>query len=120
MSRAGVELDGGAELVSGLDHAAEALADLGEPARRAVAFIASAATPATPRKSGQLAGGMRSTVSVGVGWVYNAEPYAGVVHWGWRARGISGRSWLSDTATRTESQWLTEYDDYVQHTIDSV
>lgn len=120
MGRAGVDLSGGTELLRGLDSASEKLSDMTEPASRAVAFIASAATPATPRSSGRLAGGNRSTASGGVGWAYNVEPYSGVVHWGWRARHIRAQTFLVDAATRTESQWVTEYEDYLQATIDTI
>lgn len=120
MTRAGAQLDGGDQLTAGLDHAADQLRDLSEPAGAAVAYIAGAAGPAAPRKSGRLAAGVRSSVAAGVGWVYDPEPYAGVVHWGWRARNIRAQTFLVDTAQRTESQWITEYDDYLQQTIDTI
>lgn len=120
MSGAGVQLDGDDRLTSGLAHAADELRDLSEPAGAAVDYIAAAAAPGAPRKSGRLAGGVRTSVVGGVGWVYDTEPYAGVVHWGWRARNIRAQTFLVDAATRTESGWVALYDDYLQRTIDTI
>lgn len=95
--------------------------DLSDPALVAGRIIAARASATAPRLSGRLAGSIRATRSrTGAVDIGSPLPYAAPIHWGWRARGIIGRPFLSEAGTATEPQWIKAYEDYVDATIDQV
>lgn len=120
MSSGGVTVDGLATLVRTLDAAGEELGDFTEPHREATGLIGARASSLAPRRSGALAAGHRTDARAGVGSVYNTRDYAAPIHWGWPRRGIRAQPWLSDAATRTESEWIDAYRKHVQGVLDTV
>ena len=104
-----VQVIGADRLASTLGDAADALSDFSEPAQRAAVLIARAARSRAPRRSGRLGSSLVATAGV----VSSQVIYAGVIHYGWSARRISGDPFLTDAATATEPSWLPLYADRV-------
>lgn len=85
-----------------------------------------AGTPVGPADRGHI----RSTVRVGVTpravtlragtGAAGAYPYGGPLHWGWPARHIRSRPWLSEAAQSTEGAWLGVYERGLQAVLDKV
>lgn len=86
--------------------------DLKNANAAAAATVAAAAAARAPRRSGALAASVRgnraasrATVRAGTARV----PYAGPIHWGWPARGITAQPFVIDAARATEPVWLAAY-----------
>lgn len=77
-----------------------------------------------PRKPGKLKASVRAaaTQKAGVikGGFTGRVPYAGVIHYGWPARGIRAQPFAADAAKETEPIWTKEYERKVQEVINSV
>jgi len=87
------------------------------------AVIVSAAKARAPRKSGALAGSIRSArqarrVLVMAGGA--RVPYAGVIHYGWPRHNISPQPFLTDAAQETQPTWLPKYNSDLQKILDKV
>lgn len=81
------------------------------------------AQPNVPVKSGKLRASLRSTGTVrdAVGRVGKASvPYAAPIHWGWKARGIPPRPFLTDAAEALERGIVDRYDRQVADMLDRV
>jgi hypothetical protein len=107
-----VEIQGLNKFVATVRRAGIDLAEMKQANARAGAVIVSAANARAPRRSGALAGTIRSArqarkviVMAGSARV----PYAGPIHWGWPARHIAPNPFLSQAAQSTESTWLPGY-----------
>ena len=103
-----------------LDPTAGGLKDVN---RSAAQVVVTAASPATPRKSGKLAGSLRVGATNRAGIVRagkSSVPYAGPIHWGWPARHIKARPWLADKAKATESQWTDVYLEAMNDLLDRI
>lgn len=75
-------------------------------------IVAGAARPATPNRSGRLAGTVRSSgtqTSSVVRAGRASVPYAGPTHYGWPARNIEPQPWLTDAAHQTEPRWSATF-----------
>lgn len=120
MSGAGVSMDGGAAFLSSMRDARTQLQDLTQPHSDATSLVAGRAAATAPRVSGALAAGHRTSARPDVGWVYNTEPHAGPIHWGWPARHIKAQPWASMAATSTEQRWVDAYQQHAQRTLDAV
>lgn len=91
----------------------EAGLDLGElkEAHLSAARMVVAATHA-PRRSGRLAGTVRGSGTKTAAVVRagrSSVPYAGPIHWGWRARHIRPNPFLTRAAQETEPAWTEVY-----------
>lgn len=89
------------------------LGDLKAANAAASALVAQAAAARAPRRSGRLAGSLRGNRAVGRAQVRAggaAVPYAGPIHWGWEARGITAQPFVTEAAQDTESVWLLAYE----------
>ena len=116
-----VEVQGANRLRRTLKAAGKDLGNLTQ-AHRDAARIAEQAVQ-SPRKTGRLAGTVRSsgTKTAGILRAGRASvPYAGPIHWGWPSRGIPARPFLSDAATRSERQWLPVYEAAVEDALDQI
>jgi hypothetical protein len=118
-----VRVVGAARLRSTLRKAGADLGDLKDANQKVGQLVAQESTPIAPRRSGRLAGSVRSARQVGRARVLAggaAVPYAGVIHWGWPARNIAPQPWISTTAVATEATWLPIYEKDIQDVCDSV
>lgn len=108
----GVRVAGAAALRRELRRAGADLAELKAAHERVSAYVAAAAAPRIPRRTGRLAATIRGNRAAGRASVNAGRasvPYAGVIHWGWRARRIRPNRFIYDTARDTEPVWLQFY-----------
>jgi len=118
-----VRLEGGAKLRRALRDADGALDDLRDLHRRIGLTVQAAAGGIVPRRSGDLAGSIRSSgtkTSAVVRAGYASIPYAGVIEWGWPARSIDPQPYLTEAAQRTEPEWVGDYQREMQSILDRV
>ena len=118
-----LQVDGAKRLRRELKRAGVDLTDLREPNERAAQIVATAAGPATPRRTGRLASTVRAGASKTSGVVRAggaAVPYAGPIHWGWPGRNIAGQPWLVDAAHDTEDTWVPIYVDVLDQVLDRI
>ncbi len=116
-----VHIYGDRQLAATLDAAASRMGELSVPARAAASSTLAAARGLAPRRTGALS----ASLSVGV-WgpktaaVTSALPYAGVIHWGWPARAIPARPFVTVAAQSSEPAWVSRYERHVTRTLDTV
>lgn len=87
------------------------------------AYVATAAAARAPKRSGRLAGSVRGNRAVGRAQVKGGGarvPYAGPIHWGWPARGITARPFVSEAAQATEPTWLPLYEAAIRRAVDRI
>jgi HK97 gp10 family phage protein len=107
-----VQVVGVKELRATMKKAGEDLADLKAIHQAAGNIVVAVAQQLAPKRSGALAGTIRATrqaAGVAVKAGSASVPYAGPIHWGWRARNITGNPFLTDAAAQTEEQWVSLY-----------
>ena len=121
MARPVVEVLGARQLRATLRRAGQDMSDLKRVHAEVGRIVVAAAS--APSRTGTLAASIRSgaaatsaTVRAGGARV----PYAGPIHWGWPARGITAQPFLSDAAQRTEPRWTEVYLTEVNRIIDRV
>lgn len=110
--KAGIRVEGAAELRRSLRKAEQDLGDLKETHAKVGTFVTTAAKPAAPRRSGTLAGsGRPGATATGALIRYGGArvPYARPIHWGWPKRNIRANPWAYETALKTRPQWLEIY-----------
>lgn len=100
-------------------------ADLKEANMAAAQVVIRAAErdPNAPRRTGTLLGRGRPSKAKGrarILWGGAATPYAGVIHFGWEARGIEAQPWIYDAAEDTRNQWLSEYEQALHDLVDEL
>lgn len=81
------------------------------------------AEPNVPVRSGALKGSLRAsgTVRDAIGRAGKASvPYAGPIHYGWKARNIKPQPFLTDAAERLERDITDRYDREVAQMLDKV
>ena len=108
----GVKVSGTREMRRTLKQAGAELEDLKAVNAAIAAMVASRAAARAPRQSGNLAASVRGNRAVGKATVQAGKarvPYAGAIHWGWPARGITAQPFIADTAQDTEPQWTQMY-----------
>lgn len=118
-----VEVPGLRRLTRDLRKMGAGLEDLKDAGQRAGQVVVAAAGPRAPRRSGRLAGsGRASRLAAGVRVMFGSArvPYAGPVHWGWRARGIDPQPFVVEAAQETEAEWLRVYEAGVEDAVDIV
>ncbi|QTF71764.1 hypothetical protein [Arthrobacter woluwensis] len=117
MARPNVEIIGAARLRSTMRKAGQDLRQLKDANARAAGIVAVAARRNAPRRSGALAGTVRSSGTNRAAVVragFRRTPYAGPNNWGWPSssglRGsFSGTNFITRAAKETESQWVPLY-----------
>jgi hypothetical protein len=116
-----LEVEGGRMLRSTLKKAGVDLGDLKAVHRQAAQIAAYAAAPLVPVRSGKLRRTIRAAGTKTAGIVRAGNntrvPYAGLIHWGWKSRGIKPRPFLAAGAHASESTWLRVYDRYMTTTL---
>lgn len=120
----GIRVEGGRELRASLKAAGRDLNDLKEAHKQAADLVTNASKPGTPRgKTGKLAGSLRGagTATQAIIRAGGARVrYAGVQHFGWAARHISPRPWITETAQRTEPAWTHLYENAVEDVLATI
>jgi hypothetical protein len=120
---AGLRVQGGRKFRKALADAGVSLDDLKAAHAEAARIVERAASAAAPRRSGALAGSLRSsgTKTQGVVRAGGARvPYAAPIHWGWPKRNIEASLFITKPAADTEAQWFTVYVQAVEAIIDAV
>ncbi|MFC4127385.1 hypothetical protein [Nocardia rhizosphaerae] len=116
-----VRVYGADNLARTLDAAAARMGELSEPARAAARATLAAARGLAPRRTGTLANSLQAGVwGPNTAAVTSALPYAGVIHWGWPAREIPARPFVTEAAQTTEPAWVARYEQHVTRTLDTV
>ena len=122
-----IEIEGGVKLRKALKQANIDLKELTAINRRAAAIVADRAKATAPRgsdKGGHISITVRpgATQRAGIVRVGNkSKPYAGVVHYGWRARNVRKVTpWVIIAAQDTEPQWLTQYHEELKRIIERI
>ncbi len=124
----GVKIEGARQLRRTLKDAGDDLNDLKEVNRAAAEIAANRAKTWAPRKSGRLAGTVRSSGTKTAGIVRagnnrktaSGVPYANPIHWGWPSRNIKANPFLSYSAQATEPRWLKLYENYIEKTLSKI
>lgn len=124
----GVRLDGARKLRSTLRKAGADMTQLRDANKQAADIVTDRARGTAPRVSGRLLGSIRTGASQSSGVVRAGNnrktaagiPYAGVIHWGWPARGIQAQPWISEAAQDTEQTWFEVYAEHVNNLLKSV
>src|SRR4051812_30386364 len=104
-----VKVEGARQMRKSLKAAGEDLSDLKEASYQTGLLIASAAAARAPVASGRLAATIRPARSVSGVTIRAGSAsvrYAGPTHWGWPARNLRARPFLSEAAQETEERWL--------------
>lgn len=123
MTRAGIEVEGAAQLRRTLKAAGDDLGDLKAAHRAAAAVVAGAAARAAPKRTGRLAGNIRPAGTKTAAIIRSgsaAVPYANPIHWGWPAHNIAAALYISGPAKQTESTWVALYQTEVKRIIGKV
>lgn len=97
-----ITLEGDRKMSAGLKRAMAIIGNTDGPEASAAKDAIARARSYAPKRSGQLA---RSLTSTG-GQMTSNLPYAGPIHWGWKARGIQENWYLLNAARDTEPGWL--------------
>lgn len=120
MTVPGVSVDGGRELRRALKAVDGGIADLKSVNKAAAEIVERAALPLVPRRSGALAGSIRSAGQAAGGIVRagrKAVPYAGPIHFGWAARNIKPQPFLYDALDARRSEVVERYESEVSSLI---
>lgn len=123
-----LRVDGAAKLrrtlkAAGRDLEGQALKDAHKKAADLVAREARPDTPVGPDTGGHIKEDIRTsgTASAAIIRAGRARrPYAGPVHWGWRARGIKAQPWIYEAAQRTTVAWTGIYLTAVEEVLDTI
>lgn len=110
------ELKGAARLRRTLRQAGDDLEDMKDANTRAAKIVEEGAIGLVPVLTGDLARSIRSSGTKTAGVVRagsKALPYAGVIHWGWPAHGITANPFAADAAKLTEPTWGRIYEEAV-------
>lgn len=123
MAGEGIKVEGAANLRRTLRRAGDDLGNLKAAHAEAAQIAARASEALAPRRTGRLAATIRGAGTKTAGVLragYASVPYAGPIHWGWRARNISPQPFLSDGATDSQGRWLPVYEAAVDDAIRKV
>lgn len=119
-----VDIDGLRRLRSTLRKAGGDIKDLRQANRDAAESIVPIAAGMAPiGKTGNLKASVRAAATVKAGIVRlgrKAVPYAGVVHYGWPARGIPARPFAADAAINNQHVWQQAYFDAIEDAIKKI
>lgn len=118
-----VEIDGARELRRTLRAAGDDLEDLKAANQAAANIAAAAAKSEAPKLTGALAGDIRASGTKTAGTIRAGRkriPYAGPIHFGWPARGIKARPYITEGAQQTESIWVPLYQELLDEALSKV
>ena len=111
--RAGVEVEGGPELRRAFRKLDDRASDLKPANREAAELVEREAETLVPRLTGRLARTIRSTATARVGSVLAGGralvPYAGPIHFGWRARNIEPQPFMYDALDNRRDDVVDRY-----------
>lgn len=116
-STAGIQVQGARELRKTMKAAGEDLGDLKDAHARAGAIAGTRARSDAPRVTGTLGASVRWSGAAGSATIRAGSasvPYAGPIHFGWRARGIAPQPFITEAAQATEPEWTAEYQEAVE------
>lgn len=119
----GIEVVGARELRSTLKRAGEDLGDLKAAHAAAAQLVTATSRPKAPRRTGTLSGSVRGsgTSTAAIIRAGGARvPYAGPIHFGWRAHNIEPQPFISEAAQSTEPAWTALYTRAVDRILDKV
>lgn len=120
MTKPSIEVEGAKELRRALKQIDSGTADLKKVHADAAAVVEQAAGTFVPRRSGRLAGSIRSTGQAGAGVVRAGKaaiPYAGPIHFGWAAHNIAPQPFLYDALDQRRDEVIALYEDAVDKLI---
>lgn len=111
--RAAIQLEGGPQLRRAFAKMEDRAGDLRDPARDAAETVEQEAESIVPVASGSLRDSIRSSVrrtgsSVLAGGT-RLVPYAGPIHFGWRARNIEPQPFLYEALDRRRDEVVRKY-----------
>lgn len=118
-----VEVLGARRLAATLRKAGADMSRLRDVNKATADVVAGAARVTVPVRSGRLAASIRTSGTQRQGVVRAGRklvPYAGPIHWGWRARNIRPTYFLTGPAKATEPEWVQLYLDRMNELLDSV
>lgn len=121
MTKPSIKVDGARELRKALKAVDGGIADLKSVHADAAQIVEQRATQLVPRRSGLLAGSLRSSGQAAGGVVRAgraAVPYAGVIHFGWPGHNISPQPFLYDALDDRTRQVIDVYEKRVNDLID--
>ena len=124
----GMKLEGGRQLRRTLKQAGVDIKELKAVHRQAGEIVSGRAQGWAPRVSGRLASSVRTGATQTAAIVRagnnrksaSGVPYAGPIHWGWKARNIKANPFLSYSAQATEPKWVQLFFDHVNDTLDKI
>lgn len=117
------QIAGLAELARTMKRAGVDITELKDAHTRAAQIVADRASQLAPKRTGRLAGNVRTAKQVQRARIMAgsaAVPYAGPIHWGWPARHIEANPFISNAAVATQDQWTAAYFEDVQKALDNV
>ena len=121
MTRPSIDVEGLRELRRALSKIDGGVADLKAAHKDAAEVVEKRATQLVPRRSGRLAGSIRSTGQAATGVVRAgraAVPYAGPIHFGWPRRNIAPQPFLYDALDDRRTEVIDVYADRLRKLID--
>jgi hypothetical protein len=123
MAGAAVQVEGLDNLVKTLRKAGADINELKDASKKAGDIVVSASAARAPRRTGRMAGNIRSSrlakgVRVSVGGA--SLRYPPVIHWGYPARNLVGQPFMTDAAKATEPIWVAGYLADIQKIVDKV
>lgn len=113
-------VEGAARLRRTLKAAGVDMADMRAVNRTAANTVQAAAVAAAPMRTGRLKATVRAGATNRAGIIRagrKAVPYGGPIHWGWPARGIRARPFITLAAQATEPVWVAQYEADLLHII---
>lgn len=116
-------VEGGRKLRRTLRQAGDDLQSLKQAHADAAAIAAKASSALAPKRTGRLANTIRSSGTNTAGIIragYARLPYAGPVHWGWKARNIKPNPFISKGAQDSEGRWIRVYETAVDAALKKV
>jgi hypothetical protein len=100
---------------AGADMAALKLGNL-----EAERIVVARAQQIAPKRTGKLAGSLKTPKLAARATVKSDLIYAGMIHWGWARRNIRPQPFLTKAAEQTRDQWLPAYQRNVQQVANTV
>jgi len=116
----GVAVVGADTVATTLDGLADGLTGMTDAAGDAARIVLAAARSRAPVDTGRLRSSGRAGNSGSDAQVVFNAPYAGPIHWGWRARNIAPSLFAIKGVESTEARWTDVYRDAVQDLCDQV
>lgn len=118
-----VYIEGGPEFIRALRDAGADMKDMTAANKAASSTVANLARVLAPKRSGKLAAAIRAGGNQKIAYVNYGKksvPYAGPIHWGWKARNIEANEYVSRAAQYSEPQWINAYRKRVDQIIEKV